>query len=969
VPENIQKLPRSLIQSTRRVLWLSAIASFLLVMIAVITLVTVSHELNQSRASHAELDHVRETLEQLQLVLSTLQDAETGERGFVITGKADFLAPYYAAEQSLQGELERLQDLLRNPDSLATLQEFNELALRQIAFLRRVIDLRHSQGAEAAGALISQGTGRRQMDQLRALMERLRMQEGTQLAARIRSYQERSSSTQAVVQIALGAAIGLVLFAVLLLTRHIHRRLEAEHAARSTFDLLRETMDNVSQGVAVFDSQQRLIVWNARYSELRGLDPATVRVDMPMTEITERAAALTVHLPEGPREAKSIAKEDDRSIPFESEATRTDGIVLLVRGRPLDSGDYIVTYTDITAIKQSELAYRDQATRLTAMLDNVVDAIITINESGSIESWSKGAERLFGYAADEVLRRNVRMLMPEPHHSAHDGYIRHYIETGEQRIIGARREVEGRHKDGHIVQVDLGISEMRLGSRRMFIGVVRDISARLEVERLKAGFVSTVSHELRTPLTSISGSLGLLAGGVAGQLPAKATRLIEIARLNSDRLVRLINDILDLEKAESGRLDLRLETLALKQIVRHAIDLNRAFAHGFGVTIELDAGSSDANVFVDHDRLIQVLTNLLSNAAKFSPRGGTIFVTIGTGNDSVRVSIRDQGPGMPEEFRRRIFQKFAQADSSDSRAKGGTGLGLSIAKTIVERLGGSIGFDSESGRGATFHINLPIRQEARPLASDEALSGTSMQAAPSVLVCEDDPDVSHILAEILRNEGMRAETVGTAKAARAALTAVKYDVVIVDLHLPDADGLEFITELRAHEATRAVPVIVVTARSRNPSERNVVHTLQLADWLQKPVNPQRLLDTIRSVLAVPRTGRARILHVEDDISLTQLVHELLEDEADVFAANSLAEARRSLKGTGYDLVILDITLGDGSGLDLLPLLHQSGRKPPVILYSATEPSREISDLVEGALVKSRDSVEQLLASVRSLAGR
>jgi PAS domain S-box-containing protein len=969
VPENIQKLPRSLIQSTRRVLWLSAIASFLLVVIAAITLVTVSHELNQSRKSHAELDHVRETLEQLQLVLSTLQDAETGERGFVITGKADFLSPYYAAEQSLQGELERLQDLLRNPESLATLQEFDELARRQIAFLRRVIDLRHSQGAEAAGALISQGTGRRQMDQLRALMERLRMQEGTQLAARIRSYQERSSSTEAVVQVSLGAAIGLVLFAGLLLARHIHRRLEAEHAARSTFDLLRETMDNVSQGVAVFDSQQRLVVWNARYVELRGLDPAHIRVNMPMTEVVERGAAITVHLPEGPRDAKSVSRDVDRSIPFESEATRADGMVLLVRGRPVDSRDYIVTYTDITAIKQSELAYRDQATRLTATLDNVLDAIITINESGSIESWSKGAERLFGYAADEVLRRNVRMLMPEPHHSAHDGYIRHYIETGERRIIGARREVEGRHKDGHIVQVDLGISEMRLGSRRMFIGVVRDISARLEVERLKAGFVSTVSHELRTPLTSISGSLGLLAGGVAGQLPAKATRLIEIARLNSDRLVRLINDILDLEKAESGRLDLRLETLSLKQIVRHAIDLNRAFAHGFGVIIELDAGSSDANVFVDHDRLIQVLTNLLSNAAKFSPRGGTIFVTIGTGNDSVRVSIRDQGPGMPEEFRRRIFQKFAQADSSDSRAKGGTGLGLSIAKTIVERLGGSIGFDSEPGKGATFHINLPIRQEARPPAGAEALLAAALPMAPSVLVCEDDPDVSHILAEILRNEGMRAETVGTAKAARAALTAVKYDVVIVDLHLPDADGLEFITELRAHEATRALPVIVVTARSRDPSERNVVHTLQLADWLQKPVNPQRLLDTIRSVLATPRTGRARILHVEDDISLTQLVHELLEDEADVFAANSLAEARHSLNGAGYDLVILDITLGDGSGLDLLPLLHQSGRKPPVILYSATEPSREISDLVEGALVKSRDSVEQLLASVRSLAGR
>jgi PAS domain S-box-containing protein len=807
------------------------------------------------------------------------------------------------------------------------------------------------------------------MDSLRTLTQKLRSQEQKQLTDRMEVYQERSANTGRMVQLALGSAIGLVFVAGLLLVRHIYRRLEAENAARSAFDLLRETMDNVSQGVAVFDVDLKLLAWNARYLELRGLDAARVRLGMPMSQVTEFGAVMTIHLPQGPQDVKTVARDIDRSIPFESEATRFDGIMLLVRGRTIDSGDYIVTYTDITALKQSELAYRDQATRLTATLDNVVDAIITINESGSIESWSKGAQRLFGYEAEEVMRRNIRMLMPEPHRSAHDGYIRHYIETGERRIMGARREVEGRHKDGHIVPVDLGISEMRIGSRRMFIGVVRDISERLEVERLKSGFVSTVSHELRTPLTSISGSLGLLAGGVAGQLPAKATRLIEIARLNSERLVRLINDILDLEKAESGRLELRLETLNVKQVVQHAIDLNRAFAHGYGATIELDVGGNDASVFVDHDRLIQVLTNLLSNAAKFSPRGGTIMVSIRTGNDNVRVSISDQGPGLPEEFKRRIFQKFAQADSSDSRAKGGTGLGLSIAKTIIERLGGSIGFDSEPGQGATFHVNLPVRQEPDVPAANEVLPSTAMLRAPSVLICEDDPDISHILAEILQNEGMRAKIVGTAKAARAALAAVKYDVAIVDLHLPDGDGLEFIMELRSRETTRTLPVIVVTARSHDPAERTIVSTLQLADWLQKPVNPQRLLDTIRSVLATPRSGRARILHVEDDVSLTQLVHELLDDEADVFAANSLAQARQSINGAAYDLVILDITLGDGSGLDLLPLLQQGGRKPPVILYSASEPSREISDLVEAALVKSRDSVDQLLASVRSLAGR
>ena len=240
--------------------------------------------------------------------------------------------------------------------------------------------------------------------------------------------------------------------------------------------------------------------------------------------------------------------------------------------------NYIVTYTDVTALKLSEMAYRDQATRLSSILDGVVDAIVTINESGSIESWSGSAERLFGYTAAEVLRRNVSVLMPEPHSSAHGGYIRRYMQTGERRIIGQRREVEALHKDGRRIPVDLGISEMRIGQRRLFIGIIRDLSSRQEIEQLKSGFVSTVSHELRTPLTSISGSLGLLAGGIAGALPAKAARLIDIAHNNSERLVRLINDILDLERAESGRLELRLEAQRLKPIVQQTIDATRAYA-------------------------------------------------------------------------------------------------------------------------------------------------------------------------------------------------------------------------------------------------------------------------------------------------------------------------------------------------------------------------------------------------------
>lgn len=957
---------RALMDDTRQVLWITSGAILFLVAVASAVLTLVSRELRAARSSQAQAAHARETVEEARIVLATLQDAQTGERGYVLTGSEDFLQPYYIAERSLPKELVELRKLTNDPQSRRIAAELATVANAQLAFLREVIEARRTHGLPAVIEMIRPGVGRLQMDRIRELVAALEAREKSLLSARLVSFGTRLTRSERTIQVSLSAAILLMLCAGALLVRHAQRRLRAEDAARAAMLLLRSTMDSVTQGIAVFDSGQRLIAWNKRFVELRGLPAQSVRHGMSVEEISRAAGALGPYPSQTSDPQEHCAALAQRRS-FGVEAVHPDGSILQVRGQPMPESNYIVTYTDVTALKRSETAHREQAARLTSILDNVVDGIITINESGSVESWNRGAEVLFGYEAQEILQRNVGVLMPQPHASAHDRYIRRYLQTGEQRVIGKRREVEALHKDGRRIPVDLGISEMRIGTRRLFTGVVRDLSTRQEIEQLKSGFVSTVSHELRTPLTSISGSLGLLAGGVAGPLPAKATRLIEIAKLNCERLVRLINDILDLERAESGRLTLRLELQPLEAIVQQAIDANRGYAHSLGVTIELDAASSDVSVLVDRDRLIQVLTNVLSNAAKFSPRGGVVVVAIRAGDDRVRIDVRDQGPGIAPDFQARIFQRFAQADSSDSRAKGGTGLGLSIAKTLTERLGGSIGFESAAGRGTTFHITLPIRTD--PFMPENRGAGTA--DGPLVLICEDDPDVAGLVAEVLRRDGMRSRTVASARAARAALDVQRCDVALIDLHLKDADGLEFISELRSRESTCSLPVIVITARSPSAADDGKVGALRLADWLRKPIDPRRLLDSIHNVLSQPRQQRPRILHVEDDESLSQLVNELLREEADVVPAHSVARARALIgRGGDYDLVILDIGLGDGSGLDILPLLNRNGRTaPPVIIYSATEPTRELSRLVQGALVKSRDSVEQLLATVRALARR
>lgn len=246
----------------------------------------------------------------------------------------------------------------------------------------------------------------------------------------------------------------------------------------------------------------------------------------------------------------------------------------------------------------------------------------------------------------------------------------------------------------------------------LLVGIMDDITAlRSESRRTEQrmnDFVSTVSHELRAPLTSISGSLGLLAGNAAWQMPAPAERLLGIAYANSQRLVRLVNDILDIEKIESGSVVFARKRVKVRALVEQAIEANRGFAAGYDVRIQLDVTAAECEVDVDPDRFVQVVTNLLSNAVKFSSSGANVEVAIVTVATMVQISVRDYGSGIPDAFKPRVFERFARAETSEARQKGGTGLGLSIANEIVTRLGGTLTFADAPGGGTIFHIALPL---------------------------------------------------------------------------------------------------------------------------------------------------------------------------------------------------------------------------------------------------------------------
>jgi PAS domain S-box-containing protein len=264
-------------------------------------------------------------------------------------------------------------------------------------------------------------------------------------------------------------------------------------------------------------------------------------------------------------------------------------------------------------------------------------------------------------------------------------------------------------KDASRFPVNVTITPLRdeAGVITGFLGVIEDITARREVDRLKSEFTAVVSHELRTPLTSIRGSLGLIQGALSSSLPAKVRELLAIAQSNCERLVLLVNDILDIEKFSAGQMRFDIQTLPLAAVTLQAVEANEGYARKHNVHIELAPTDPQCFVAVDPDRFIQVMSNLLSNAAKYSPPGGAVRVFSEWRGEYMRICVRDDGPGIPASFRDRIFEKFSQADSSAAREKGGTGLGLHIARRFVEHMNGRIGFESEAGRGSTFWVEFP----------------------------------------------------------------------------------------------------------------------------------------------------------------------------------------------------------------------------------------------------------------------
>ena len=496
------------------------------------------------------------------------------------------------------------------------------------------------------------------------------------------------------------------------------------------------------------------------------------------------------------------------------------------------------------AIAHRVIVLMDSARAATGMLERVTHA--------QAERRAREAARQIELDSRESLL--VRLLLVAMIVLATVASLRRVTSTLDAIVFDARALAAGDHRAAvrsvaggsrELGQLGEAFGTLAAAVAERELGLRDDIRQLKEVERLKTEFVSTVSHELRTPLTAIRGALGLVLAGTTGVIASKTRDLLQIGLQNTERLIRLINDILDVERIESGHLFVRREPCELAEILRTTVESLRTVAMETHVSLVIEAQESVV-VTGDPDRLVQVFTNLISNAVRFSPRGESVTVTLRTTPTSVVVFVSDRGPGIPLEFRKRIFGKFQQADPAG--ASGGAGLGLAIVRAIVERHGGSIRFDSAPGHGTTFITEFPYTAPSAPEASANA-------ADHRLLLVDDDRDMLSVLRSLCETVGA-VTAVGSPEEAWRALTSTPYDAIVIDPSSPGSPGVDLVLRVRELPVYVDVPVLVFSAREFSDKELDGITLAPSHAFVKARDREQDLVLRLKAVLAVRRPRRA-----------------------------------------------------------------------------------------------------------------
>jgi PAS domain S-box-containing protein len=713
----------------RKVSAVFGVALLLLSVVGLVSYQAMTHFVQEARW----VEHSLRVLKELDDVPARLMAAEIRQRNYLLTGDESELAPYHAAVGTIKQEIEDLRQLTGdNPSRQQKLDALESLVAKAVAELKETVDLRRNNGVTVASQRVLEGQGKQIVTEISQMINEM---EGEERELFKKQHEILDSTAQKMI------------FAVI-----IRNFLALMFVAVSGLIVYRDISARNRTEAALRESEARL---KAQY---KGIPIPTytwqkMREDLVLVDYNDAAETFTRgemvnclgrHASEIYKDTPEILEDFARCLTERIPIKREMPYRLLTTGEDKHLAvtcafvppDLLMVHTeDITARKRAEAELERLKHEQELILQSVADGICVLDVQGRTTFINPAAARMLGYEAEELSGQSMHDLL---HHSKPDGTphpreecpIHATLQNG--TLCHATTEVFWR-RDGTCFPVEYLSAPISEGEAIVGAAVTfGDISERRAVERMKEEFISVVSHELRTPLTSIRGALGLLASGLIGSLPEKGQRMLEIAVNNADRLIRLINDILDIERMQSGKVIMQRQVCDAAALMTQAADEMRAMAEKAEVTLLVS--SQFVRLWAAPDRIVQTLTNLLSNAIKFSPAGGTVWVNVAQQGEEAIFTIRDQGQGIPADKLETIFERFQQVDASDSRKKGGTGLGLAICRSIVQQHGGRVWVESTLGQGSTFFVALPVRQEVEP-----ALSVS--EGRPLVLICDDDPSV------------------------------------------------------------------------------------------------------------------------------------------------------------------------------------------------------------------------------------
>ena len=587
---------------------------------------------------------------------------------------------------------------------------------------------------------------------------------------------------------------------------------------------------------------------------------------------------------------------------------------------------------------EAELEYTERATR--AMLETAASGIVTASADGTIRSFNPAAEVIFGYQADEVIGKNLMILMPSSHGDHHARYIEQYLATGMARLIGNDRDEVAVRKDGTAFPIHLAVSEYRVQDRQFFAGVITDISERKAAEaalaeaveaaeratRAKTSFLASMSHEIRTPMNGVLGMAGMLEDT---ELDAEQQQYLEIIKSSGELLLGIINDILDFSKVESGRIELENMAFEPAALVQECVALVKTDADKKNLNLDVSSSADLPGALVgDTGRIRQILLNLLSNAIKFTEAGAvTVRVGAATEGDSVRFSlaVQDTGIGIAKEKIRDVFHSFAQADVSTSRRYGGTGLGLAISRELAGLMGGDVSVESEVGVGSvfTFTAVLPVGKVAsigpRTTAlNSKASPGDFDGSKVRILLAEDTVTNQRVISAMLAKYGFRIEVAGNGLEALEAVKSRPFDLVLMDVRMPEMDGIEATRRIRAMDIKQ--PMIAAMTADVIQETVDLCFEAGMDEFLTKPIRVQEILDVISSLPEPSEESSAALRY-----SSLDGLGELLEID-DVELIGSLAETYLTDLSAGLKAIAAGSDVGDSEAvMDVAHKLKSSSR--------------------------------------------